>query len=232
MSQTYSSDIEPLLERINLKSRQVIDVGCGNADKARRLVKAGATVIGIEPDLESWQVGEIEKDGFKLIRGGAQDLAVDDSSADVVIFMYSLHHVPEALMQQALNEVKRVIKDTGVVYIAEPIATGNFQEVIESFLDETLIRAQAKQALETHLKPEFSHCDEFEYNVPMEFDDFSQFADEMVSHALNRYTRSDVETPLVKQRFEQCRDNGRYHLDHPVKVWVLYNEDDNLNGAG
>lgn len=231
MMKTYTSDLEPLRERVRLKHRQVVDVGCGDADKARALVKSGATVIGIEPDLESWQVGEIEKDGFKLVRGGAEDLPLENDSADVVIFMYSLHHVPTELMKDALNEARRILKDTGILYIAEPIARGGFQQVCQSFLDETQIRQQAITAVEAHLMPQFDHCDEFEYDVPEAFDDFTQFADKMVRHALNRYDRSDVETPQVKQRFQQCLKNGRYHLDHPVRVWIIYDNDENLIGA-
>jgi ubiquinone/menaquinone biosynthesis C-methylase UbiE len=227
MIKTYSSDLEPLLQRISLNRRQVVDVGCGDADKAKALVKSGATVIGIEPDLESWQVGEIEKDGFKLVRGSAQEMPVENDSADVVIFMYSLHHVPTEFMKDALSEARRVLKDTGILYIAEPIAGGGFQLVCESFLDETQIRQQAIRAIESYLMPEFGQCDEFEYDVPEVFDDFTQFADEMVRHALNRYDRSDVDSPLVRARFQQCLKNGRFHLDHPVRVWVFYN----LNGA-
>lgn len=231
MNKYYPSDLDPLFERIKFQGRQVVDVGCGNADKAKILVKSGATVIGIEPDLESWQVGEIENDGFKLIRGGAQDMAVENDSADIVIFMFSLHHVPEKLMPKALSEARRIVKHSGVVYIAEPIAKGGFQDVCESFLDETQIRAQAMSALEMHIKADFNHCDEFEYVVARYYDNFTQFADEMVSKALNRYDRSDVETPAVRELFKQCFTDGRYQLDHPVKVWILYNCDDNLNGV-
>ena len=230
MNTIYISDLDPLLEKVNFKNRQVVDVGCGNADKARVLVKSGATVIGIEPDLESWQVGEIEKDGFKLIRGGAQDMAVDDNSADVVIFMYSLHHVPTELMKDALSEASRVLKDTGVLYIAEPIAKGSYQDVCEPFLDETQIRLQAMTAIDQH-QGAFNHCTTFDYVVPEYFDSYTHFVDYMAGYSLNRYERSDVDTPVVKDRFEQCLSKGRYRLDQPVKVWLFYNDDENLNGV-
>ena len=231
MSTIYSSDLDPLIERIKFQDRQVIDVGCGNADKAKVLVKSGATVIGIEPDLESWQVGEIEKDGFKLIRGGAQAMAVDDDSADVVIFMYSLHHVPADLMKDALSEASRVLKDSGVLYIAEPVAQGSYQAVCEPFLDETQIRAQAKAAINKYASDWFKHCSEFDYVVPEYFDNYTHFVDYMVGYSLNRYERIDVDTAVVKGRFEQCLSDGRYQLDQPVKVWVFYNNDENLNGV-
>ena len=231
MTTHYTSDLDPLLQRIKFQNRQVIDVGCGNADKAKVLVKSGATVIGIEPDLESWRVGEIEKDGFKLIRGGAQEMAVDDDSADVVIFMYSLHHVPTGLMQDAFSEVSRVLKDSGVLYIAEPVANGSYQEVCEPFLDETQIRAQAIAAIDKYLYKNFKQCNKFEYVVPEYFDSYTHFVDYMVGYSLNRYVRSDVDTAVVAGRFEQCLKDGRYQLDQPVKVWIFYNSDENLNGA-
>lgn len=232
MNKYYSSDLDPLLETIIFQGRQVVDVGCGNGVKARALVKSGARVIGIEPDLESWEVDETEGEGYKLMRAGAENMPVEDDFADIVIFMFSLHHVPTELMGEALDEAYRVLKNTGVIYIAEPIARGGFQDVCKYFLDETQIRKQAIEAVEKHLKPFYEHCNEFEYVVARYFDNFDQFVSEMVGHALNRYDRTDVDTPVVRERFNEYLTEGRYQLDHPARVWILYNSSENLIGDG
>ena len=231
MSKFYNDDMEPLLETIKVADSRVLDVGCGNGDKARVMVKSGARVIGIEPDLESWQVEEIQSEGFKLIQGGAEKIDLQDDTVDVIVLMYSFHHVPKHLMQQALSELTRVLDKHGVIYIAEPIARGRYQDVCAPFLDETQIRDQAINAIERWLKPVFEHCREFEYGVAESFSDFDEFSSAMVSYSLNRYEKQDVDTAKVRALFEQCKVSQGYQLDQPVRCWVLYNSSANLKGV-
>ena len=224
----YTSDLDPFLERVSISNKHVLDVGCGNGDKARQLVSLGAQVTGIEPDLNSWQVSEIETDGFNLMRGGAESIELEDDSVDIAMLMYSCHHIPVASMALALKEVQRVVKANGLIYIAEPIATGSYQQACESFLDETVIRNQAINAIEDHLMSQFKHCDQFEYTVPEYFSDFSDFCDKMMAYSLNRYTIEQVNTPAVKKIFEQFNTESSYQLDQPVRCWVIYNHEHNL----
>jgi len=221
----YESDLDVLLETIKLKKKTVVDIGCGDGSKAKQLVEHGATVIGIEPNLEFWQVSAYEDDGFKILAGSAEKLNLEDNSADVVVFMYSLHHVPAESMEAAILDVHRVLKHNGVLYIAEPIAKGSYQEVCESFIDETIIREHAKAAVEKYAKPKFDRCDEFEYCVFENFENFDQFVDEMMRYALDRYELDNVANIKVKERFEKTQDGSHYRLAQPVMVWVLYNAD-------
>ena len=227
----YNSDLDVLLESIEFKGKTIVDIGCGDGSKAKHLVSQGATVIGIEPNLESWQVKEFESEGFKMLSGGAEKLGLEDKSVDVVVFMYSLHHVPNELMRTAMLEARRVLKNTGVLYIAEPIAKGSYQDVCEPFIDETLIRDHAISAVEQFAIPQFESCDEFEYQVSEYFDDFGQFFNEMMRYSLERYEKNHVDNDEVRALFEKTIVDNRYRLDQPVKCWLLYNTDQNLKGA-
>ena len=55
------------------------------------------------------------------VDGVGQDLPVEDSSADVVVFSYSLHHVPAEHIADALVEAKRVLRPGGPRRRAERI---------------------------------------------------------------------------------------------------------------
>ncbi len=226
----YSTDLDALLGTIDFKGKNVVDIGCGDGGKAKELVKQGANVIGIEPNLESWKLNEFKAPGFKILNGGAEKLDIEDNWADIIISMYSLHHVPTESMQGAILEACRVLKNAGTLYIAEPIAEGSYQDVCEPFLDETLIRAQAKKAVETAAIPSFKYCHEFDYQVSEYFTSFSEFVDEMMRYSLNRYEFEDVGSQQVKAQFEQTQIVDGYRLDQPVKCWVLYNCDQNLIG--
>ncbi len=219
----YDSDLEVLFETVDFKGKNVVDIGCGDGSKAKELVKQGADVIGIEPNLESWKISELETPGFKIQNGGAEKLEIEDDWADIIVFIYSLHHVPTESMRDALLEAKRVLKDNGTLYIAEPIAQGSYQDVCELFLDETPIREQAKQAIDQVARELFSQCQEFTYQVSDNFSSFEAFIDEMMRYSLDRYELEDVYNQQVKSQFEQTQTEDGYRLDQPVKCWVLSN---------
>ena len=60
----------------------------------------------------------------------------------------SLHHVPMALMDQALAELARVLRPCGWLYVSEPVYAGQLNELIRLFNDEGEVRAAAQAALD------------------------------------------------------------------------------------
>ena len=218
----YDSDLDVLLETVKVNGKNIVDIGCGDGTKARQLVKQGANVIGIEPNLESWQISEFESPGFKILNGGAEKLDIEDDWADSVIFMYSLHHVPTESMRVALLEARRVLKDSGTLYIAEPVTQGSYQDVCQPFIDESSILEQSKVAVNDVGKREFDHCEEFSYQVSEYFANFNDFVDEMMRYSLDRYELKDVNNQQIKSKFEQTQTDRGYRLDQPVKCWVLF----------
>src|SRR5580658_10220417 len=72
----------------------VVDVGCGEGANARILAANGAHVTGVDPFIEpaDWKT---EGSGrYRLLKSPADALPLDDHSADLVLFVFSLHHVP------------------------------------------------------------------------------------------------------------------------------------------
>ena len=68
-------------------------------------------------------------------------------TVDVVLMFKSLHHVPVDLMDQALREIRRVLKPDGLVYISEPLFAGEFNEILRLFHDEQKVREAAFSAV-------------------------------------------------------------------------------------
>jgi ubiquinone/menaquinone biosynthesis C-methylase UbiE len=143
------SDLAMLERLVPPADKDVVDVGCGGGALVRALTDLGARVTGVEIS-ESQLATAIEQDdgaGARYLVGRAERLPLDDATADVVVFMRSFHHVPREDLDAALVEARRVIRPGGAVYVAEPLAEGNFFELTRLVDDETEVRAAAQAAL-------------------------------------------------------------------------------------
>jgi SAM-dependent methyltransferase len=140
---------EVLAELVPLAGKRVIDVGAGSGELVRWLRSQGADVTGVECGEVMLRLAhEADPEHPEAyVDGVAQALPLPDDSADVVVFSYSLHHVPAEHHDEALREAARVLHDDGVLYVVEPVAAGPGHEVIRIIDDETEVRALAQAAL-------------------------------------------------------------------------------------
>jgi SAM-dependent methyltransferase len=146
LTRELTTDLQVLEQLVALDGRDVLDVGCGGGALVRGLVARGARAVGLE--ISEQQLGDAGATGIgRFVVGRAEDLPLDDDSLDVVLFMRSLHHVPESSMLPALVDARRVLRPGGVVYVAEPLAEGDYFELVRIVDDETDVRAAAQRAL-------------------------------------------------------------------------------------
>jgi SAM-dependent methyltransferase len=146
LTRELTTDLEVLHVLVPLEGRDVLDVGCGGGALVRELVDRGARAVGLEISEE--QLGQAQTRGIgRFVVGRAEDLPLEDSSLDAVLFMRSLHHVPQPAMIPALADARRVLRPGGLVYVAEPLAEGDYFELVRIVDDETDVRAAAQRAL-------------------------------------------------------------------------------------
>ena len=101
------------IARVLPRRAEVLDVGCGNGYIAHHLSAIlGTTVAGID-------VMETTEAPINYRRYDGRNFPVKDSSIDAVLFCYVLHHAQDA--GTVLKEVRRVMRDDGVVLIYEDI---------------------------------------------------------------------------------------------------------------
>ena len=60
-----------------------------------------------------------------LFTGAAEKLPFDDASLDLVISSFLLHELPKAIREQAVADMKRVVKPDGLVVIVDSIQKGD-----------------------------------------------------------------------------------------------------------
>lgn len=133
------------------KARKVLDIGCGHGALSRSLAAKGFAMTGIDPDEDAVAAARKAVPDARFERATAEALPFADGSFDAAIFLNALHHVPEAVMRQALAETRRVIGPGGALIVVEPLARGTFFEVMRPVEDETEIRAAALRALDADI---------------------------------------------------------------------------------
>ena len=141
---------DALDELVDVHDRDVLDVGCGEGELARRLALAGARVVGLDPlavALERARADAPASPAVRYVQGSAEALPFAAASFDVVVFFNSLHHVPSESIDTALAEGARVLRAGGVLYVQEPLAEGSFFELVRRVDDETGVRAAAQDAM-------------------------------------------------------------------------------------
>jgi SAM-dependent methyltransferase len=145
-----TTDIEVLRRHVDLAGSDVLDVGCGNGRLVRELTALGARVTGIEISEQQLAAARDADDGAgaRYLVGRAESIPLADGSVNLVVFRASLHHVPIAQMLPALGEARRVLRAGGLVYAAEPLASGDFYALVSIVDDEGDVRDAAQRALE------------------------------------------------------------------------------------
>ena len=199
---------------------EIIDVGSGEGELARALARLGASVSGIDPFIDGCDWLPEGAGRFRLVRASADTIPLEDDSVDLAIFMFSLHHVPGAKLASALADVRRVLRPSGALYVAEPLAQGPAQYVMELFHDETAVRAGAQSALRSAADPYFAQRRTYLYREPRTYAAFDEYAQRMIDNIRfnTDYAREDVLAPAVRSRFDEMMRAHDGRFDQPVRV--------------
>lgn len=212
--------LDAVLETLGpVEGLEVVDVGCGEGENARALAAAGARVSGFDPFIEGgdWIVQGAGR--YRLVRAGAESLPCETGSADVVLFVLSLHHVPQRQMASALAEAQRVLNPGGRLLISEPLAQGPSHYVGAPFHDETTVRAAAAKAIETDVAPHFRTHRIISYSDRRTFASFDAYAARMIrNRRFNGYAEEAVLAPEVRRRFDEVFAVNHGAFDQPVRI--------------
>jgi SAM-dependent methyltransferase len=138
----------------------------------------------------------------------AERLPFPDASVDVVVFMRSLHHVPPADMLEALRGAARVLRPGGAVYIAEPLAEGDFFELTSLVEDEREVRAAAQQAIADAALAGLERGERFEYDVRLCLAGLDAFAARIISVDPARGELFEARKTLVADAFARLGEPG------------------------
>ena len=199
---------------------RIVDIGCGEGRLTRALAALGARVTGCDPFIAAataWT--EHGAGSYRLVKAAADDIPEPDHQADLVLFVFSLHHVPGEKLQAALAEARRLLRPSGRLYVAEPLAQGPHHYVVAPFHDETVVRRAAAAALARFARPHFAAAEVLSYADQRSYADFDTFADRMIANMrFNGYTKNAVLAPEVRRRFAETSAAHGGRFDQPVRI--------------
>ena len=207
-------------------AKRTIELGCGPAALARRLVArfAGSTVAALEVDsVQHAKNLAAPTAGIEFIAAGAQAIPFAQASFDLAIMLKSLHHVPVDLMPRAISEAARVLKPGGLFYVSEPVYGGAFNTLIRLFNDEGTERAAAQAALDHALADTAVWRERAVHRVgiALSFKDFADFEARQMRPSYADHQLDAGMIARVRNAFEPyCTADGA-HFIRPLLIRIL-----------
>jgi SAM-dependent methyltransferase len=200
----------------DVAGRDVLDVGCGAGWLVRRLGDAGANATGIDPEAGAHE-------DPRCIAGRAEALPFDDAGFDAVVFFNSLHHVPEDALDRAIAEAARVLRPGGVLYVQEPVAAGDFFELVRQVDDETRVRVAAQEALDRAAAAGLRETARRDATVAMRLADYEALHRVLLGADPARQATLAEHEHALRHRFEQVgeRTADGFEFEMPVTVRVF-----------
>ena len=222
---TQTLDQIYLIETLNLDNKTILELGCGNATITKQLALNGSNrkIIACEVDEIQYKKNlllNIENIEFKL--NPAQEIQLEDESVNMVFLFNSFHHIPRNLMKKALQEIKRVLKPNGLVYISEPIYTGKANELYSIYNDKEEVYIEAfnniKQVVDNE---EFKLFRELFFQTEIIYENFEDFKNKEMNSRYNDIKINKQLEEKVKNKFNSFNNGKTTSIMNPSRVDIL-----------
>jgi ubiquinone/menaquinone biosynthesis C-methylase UbiE len=220
------NEMDELEKLLSLDGKRILELGCGKAEITRFIATNGygRKITATEVDQVQHKNNICIKDlpNVDFLMTGAESIPLEDGVFDVVFMFKSLHHVPVNLMDDALSEVKRVLKPGGIAYISEPVFKGYFNEVLRIFHDEEEVRKLAYCAINRSINSkELLSVAELFFNVKILFENFDVFEEKIIKVTHTHHELSSELIQKVKDKFLVNMTDGGATFLMPIRVNLL-----------
>ncbi len=208
----------------------VLELGCGKAEQTRIIATTGQvkSILALEVDAvqHAENLRQPAPANVRFGAGGAEAIPAPDRHFDIVMMFKSLHHVPVALMNQALSEIHRVLKPGGLAYFSEPVFAGDFNAILRLFHNEEAVRSAAFATLQRAVgNGLFELAEERFFNVTSHFDSFAQFEERILKVTHTQHALSPELYREVRERFLGHMTPQGADFRMPMRVDLLRRSD-------
>ena len=224
--ETIADETALLASLVPLEGARVVELGCGKAEFARRLVQrtpvAAVTALEVDTVQHRKNLASEPLERLEFALGGAEQIALPEASVDGIVMMKSLHHVPLGLLDRALGEIRRVLKPGGWLYVSEPLFAGELNEVVRLFHDERLVRAAAYEALKRAARAGVLREErEIHFVAPVHYKGFEQFEQNTIRATHTHHDLSPALLAEVRARFEKHMTPEGAKFTRPMRANLM-----------
>ncbi len=226
LAEIVADEADFLRTVVPLDGANVVELGCGKAELARKLIE-----LNLVKSVKALEVDKIQHaqncagttlPGLEFLYGGADDIPLPDTVCDLAIMLKSLHHVPMDRMDRALHEIRRVLRPGGYLYVSEPVFAGDFNDIIRVFHDERVVRVAAYDALMRVVASGYmDDMGETTFDMPLAFSDFDDFFNKVVRVTHSELVLVGDKLVEVRERFEKYMSPRGARFVRPMRVNLL-----------
>ena len=160
----YLTHVEAYNRIYNLvENLNVLEVGCGSGYGSKYLAQNAKSITTVDIDNKSLEFAQKNNfaENIKYINANATErLPFDDNTFDMAISFQVIEHISPKLMNNYLNEFKRLVKNRGLIIFTTPnrkIRLQNFQKPrnpyhIEEYSEKTLRKILIKHFKEVTIE--------------------------------------------------------------------------------
>jgi len=98
-----------------LRGDKILDLGCGSGDHAEYFSRQGLDVTCV--DLSEEMIKLCKDKGLKTELMDIENLKFEDNSFDGILAIASLLHVPKIKIGRVVDDIYRILKDGGILYV-------------------------------------------------------------------------------------------------------------------
>lgn len=107
-----------LKDVFDFQNKKVIDFGCGVGSSSSFF--PSSSYLGLDCDYRRVEYARKVNPGYNFAGLTANKLPVPDASADYILIISVLHHIPSMDVHEYLKEFRRVLTDRGKIVVIEP----------------------------------------------------------------------------------------------------------------
>ena len=132
-----SIDNERIDQRLNLKDKTILDIGCGSGQFCSEAVKFFGAKKSYGIDIASVELGITDvhsSDKVQFFGGDSTIIPLEDNSVEIVTSFLVLEHIPKEELELVLSEMNRVSKEGWILSISHmPSTQKPERETVENF---------------------------------------------------------------------------------------------------
>lgn len=114
---------------LNLKNKDILEVGCGDGRITQMLKKKSNYVLAIEPDKEALKLARKKFPGVNFKANTLSNLKTT-KKFDLIVFSMSYHHVSLRSKVLVLKKAKELLKEKGRIFIIEPAIASTVCKIV------------------------------------------------------------------------------------------------------